>query len=245
MLPRSLSVIRVSLAVITAAIFLSFFFRWQAEYDKDAPIVVSAGRAEDSTYIIDGLPFDFSDGVSSDRNGKVIFRFFGVPHVGDVTGDGKEDTGVMIASADVDGETSYYVAAALLTGDGFVGTNAIMLGRGIAPQTLEIREGVIIANFATRREGDPAETPPSVGVSRYFKVEKEVLIETDMTALPSKACQLSGGTFDARHGECLGISSGQCSAIGGTFNECASACRNDPKAKACTLQCVQVCQLSK
>lgn len=41
--------------------------------------------------------------------------------------------------------------------------------------------------------------------------------------------------------DCEGISEEQCQEIGGTFNECASACRNNPEAEFCTLQCVQVC----
>ncbi|MCF7866637.1 hypothetical protein K9L67_04425 [Candidatus Woesearchaeota archaeon] len=41
--------------------------------------------------------------------------------------------------------------------------------------------------------------------------------------------------------ECEEISALECDQLNGTFNECASACRNDPKADICTMQCVQVC----
>lgn len=43
--------------------------------------------------------------------------------------------------------------------------------------------------------------------------------------------------------ECEGISKDACDDLGGTYNECASACRNDPNAEICTMQCVIVCQL--
>ena len=33
-----------------------------------------------------------------------------------------------------------------------------------------------------------------------------------------------------------------CEEVGGEFQECESACRNNPEAEICTLQCVQVCQ---
>lgn len=33
-----------------------------------------------------------------------------------------------------------------------------------------------------------------------------------------------------------------CELAGGTFQECESACRNDPEAEICTMQCVIVCQ---
>lgn len=42
--------------------------------------------------------------------------------------------------------------------------------------------------------------------------------------------------------ECEGMTKNLCEEAGGTFNECASACRNNPDAEMCTMQCVQVCQ---
>jgi|GEM_PF-6670247 len=55
-------------------------------------------------------------------------------------------------------------------------------------------------------------------------------------------CLLVGGNYN-EYGECLGIDQGQCLSLGGQFNECASACRHDPDAEICTLQCVITCQL--
>jgi hypothetical protein len=53
-------------------------------------------------------------------------------------------------------------------------------------------------------------------------------------------CVNIGGTWTGY--DCTGIDLNQCQEIGGTFNECASACRNDPTAEMCTLQCVFVCE---
>lgn len=41
--------------------------------------------------------------------------------------------------------------------------------------------------------------------------------------------------------ECLGISKENCESLGGIFNECESACRNNSEAQMCTMQCVIVC----
>lgn len=54
-------------------------------------------------------------------------------------------------------------------------------------------------------------------------------------------CNDNEGTFN-EFDECLGINQNTCSKIGGKFNSCASACRNNPDAKICTMQCVMVCQ---
>lgn len=55
-------------------------------------------------------------------------------------------------------------------------------------------------------------------------------------------CDEAQGKWLPDSNECEGISRENCEAVGGSFNECASACRNDPKAEICTLQCVLVCQ---
>jgi hypothetical protein len=56
-----------------------------------------------------------------------------------------------------------------------------------------------------------------------------------------RACKEAGLTWVAEYRECAGISQEACEASGGSFNECASACRHDPEAEVCTLQCVLVC----
>ena len=55
-------------------------------------------------------------------------------------------------------------------------------------------------------------------------------------------CELVGGEFN-EYGECLGIDEMQCDTLGGEWEACGSACRHDPDAELCTMQCVQFCQL--
>lgn len=55
-------------------------------------------------------------------------------------------------------------------------------------------------------------------------------------------CVQNGGTWLEEFNECEGISEQACTELGGTFNDCASACRNNPEAEFCTLQCVAVCE---
>ena len=57
-----------------------------------------------------------------------------------------------------------------------------------------------------------------------------------------ESCTKRNGTWLEESKECEGISQSDCESLGGTFNECASACRNDPEAEICTRQCVLVCQ---
>lgn len=65
------------------------------------------------------------------------------------------------------------------------------------------------------------------------------------TPNPEGACLSFDGNWLPETRECEGMSKEQCESLGGTFNECASACRNNPKAEVCTMQCVIVCQFAK
>lgn len=60
----------------------------------------------------------------------------------------------------------------------------------------------------------------------------------------SDSCTSNGGNWLDNSQECEGISKETCDSLGGNFNECASACRNDPDAMICTMQCVLVCEFS-
>lgn len=59
-----------------------------------------------------------------------------------------------------------------------------------------------------------------------------------------EACELLGGEYIDEHNECEYISEEACTTLGGEFKECESACRHDPDAEMCTMQCVIVCEFN-
>jgi len=61
----------------------------------------------------------------------------------------------------------------------------------------------------------------------------------------SERCVSLGGNWINEYNECEYISEEDCFDIGGLFLECESACRHDPKAELCTLQCVPVCEVKQ
>lgn len=61
------------------------------------------------------------------------------------------------------------------------------------------------------------------------------------TAALEKGCVDAGGKYLPLFNECENVSSASCTTLGGTFNECDSACRHAPEAVMCTAQCVPVC----
>ncbi len=52
-----------------------------------------------------------------------------------------------------------------------------------------------------------------------------------------------GGNWVSDYNECEYINKTSCDELDGSFIECGSACRNDPEATICTMQCVPVCSL--
>lgn len=62
-------------------------------------------------------------------------------------------------------------------------------------------------------------------------------------AVSESACRAQGGEWYAGDKVCEinSLSEATCTARGGVFNTCASACRHDPNAQMCTMQCVLTC----
>ena len=137
---------------------------------------------KDISYIIDDKSVTLVNGYSetesiSGSNAKVITKYFGNEAEGDINTDGISDIVFLLTQESGGSGTFYYAVAALKTNTGYQGTNAMLLGDRIAPQTTEIKEGIIIVNYADRKLGEPMTENPSVGVSKYLKIENGVLTE--------------------------------------------------------------------
>jgi len=54
-----------------------------------------------------------------------------------------------------------------------------------------------------------------------------------------------GANWVEGYNECEYLSEDDCNSVSGRFFECGSACRNDPVAEACTMQCVPYCAIEE
>lgn len=135
--------------------------------------------AKNSTFTVEGKSVELVNGVSevtSINSNKTRTQYFGNSATGDFNNDGLSDQAFLITQNSGGSGTFYYVVASLQTSSGYTGTNALFLGDRIAPQTTEIRNGEIIVNYADRKASDPMTTHPTVGVSKYFKVQNNTLV---------------------------------------------------------------------
>lgn len=132
-----------------------------------------ATSPKDATYTIVGMKVELTDGVSeipvapeSATMNKT--SIIGEPVMGDLDGDGESDDAALILLNEPGGSGAfYYAAAAIHEGSFYRGTHAIFLGDRIAPQTIEIKNEVVIANFTERKPGEAMTERPTVAKSVY------------------------------------------------------------------------------
>lgn len=175
---KSFSIILGIVVIIMAIVLVALNRPSDTALNDEGVAQASPGSA---TYIIDDTPVSLVNGRAEQLTGdpqiRTITTLFEATTKGDVNADGTEDTVVILTRTLGGSGTFYYAAAALKNDTGYQGTNAILLGDRIAPQTAEVRDGFIIVNYADRNEGEPMTTPPSLGVSKYLRMQGMTLVE--------------------------------------------------------------------
>jgi hypothetical protein len=136
---------------------------------------------KDATYVIDGQSVTLVGGVSSvpaapGSASMITTQYFGNEVVHDFDGDGRPDTAFILTQNTGGSGTFYYVVAALNKINGYIGSNAVLLGDRIAPETVEMSQNpatpdVIVVNYADRKPEDSFVIPPSVGKSIWLKLD--------------------------------------------------------------------------
>lgn len=97
---------------------------------------------------------------------------FGEPVMGDLDGDGDEDSAMLLLNESGGSGSFFYAVLAINESGKYKATNTMLLGDRISPQTVEISGGRAVYNFAERRAGEPFTTPPSVGKSVWVHYDK-------------------------------------------------------------------------
>lgn len=148
--------------------------------NKAKPKVVNTDY-RNATYKVDGQLVTLVDGRAEELSApgsasKTVTQIFGNEVKGDFNGDGFPDVAFILTKTGGGSGTFFYEVAALGTVSGYSGTNAILLGDRIAPQTSQFTNGEIIVNYADRAAKDPMTTRPSFGVSKYLKIQGANLV---------------------------------------------------------------------
>ncbi len=169
------------IAVLIVLLIVGVYF---ANNFKTAPSeTVFDGR--NSSFLINGVNVTLKDGVSVTEiepgsASKITTRYFGNEVKHDLDGDGTEDIAFLVTQETGGTGLFYYVVALLNATSGPIGSQGLLLGDRIAPQTTEIDESdgkvnVIVVNYAERKSGEPMTTQPSVGKSIWLKLDSKTM----------------------------------------------------------------------
>src|SRR3989344_8679846 len=174
--------------ILTFAVLVGGFF-WLNSYiynekQADDPSTGSGQAAADpknAEYVIDGQRVKLVNGVAEmeaapGSASKITTRYFGNEVRSDMNGDGREDVAFLLTQETGGSGTFFYVVAALNTENGYIGSEAILLGDRIAPQTTELsqnpnHQNVIVVNYADRASGEAMTVAPSVSKSVWLKLD--------------------------------------------------------------------------
>lgn len=155
--------------VLLVLSFGSINFNYYLKKDTTA-----VGDPKNMTYRFSDTPVTLVNGYAESAAvqgtySKTKTRYFGNRIKKDINGDGREDQVFLLTQERGGSGVFYYVAAILNTIDGYVGSNAMLIGDRISPQTTESGpERQIIVNYVDRNPGEPFTTPPSLGKSLHL-----------------------------------------------------------------------------
>jgi hypothetical protein len=100
----------------------------------------------------------------------------------------------------------------------------------------------ILMTFAACSSKEPVQTPVANPPVTDTQPSGAGNAKINLAAL----CAEKNGNWLEEYSECEGGGDADwCRTYGGNFNECASACRHNPEAEICTMQCVLVCSFAE
>ncbi|MDR3558687.1 MAG: hypothetical protein P4L61_04085, partial [Candidatus Pacebacteria bacterium] len=134
------------------------------------------------TYEIDGHAVVFNNGgseqdIAPGSASKQETSIFGAVTYADLNGDGHKDGIFFVTQSSGGSGTFYYIAAAIDVGGKYIGTNAILLGDRISPQSIDVSGGIASINYAVRKEDEPMSAAPSIGVTKHVHLKNNSLVE--------------------------------------------------------------------
>ncbi len=166
------------LGIIVVLIMGFLLFLYYTSNQQDVVVLTDYKNAE---YVIDGRIIRLTNGVSEIETAsgsalKITTRYFGNEVKKDLDGDGREDVAFLLTQDTGGSGTFFYVVAALNKESGYIGSQGLLLGDRIAPQTTESGNGkIVLVNYAVRAPGEPFTIRPSIGKSIWLLLDPKTM----------------------------------------------------------------------
>ncbi len=142
---------------------------------------VTVSDYKNATYNIDGKNIKLANGYAEEAipqsSLKVVTQYFGNDLITDLNGDERDDIVFFVTQQTGGSGTFYYVAAAINTNNGYIGSDGYFVGDRIAPQTINNSQkpehkNVVVVNYAERKTEEPMIAQPSISKSVYLKIDE-------------------------------------------------------------------------
>ena len=184
----NLIIVILLLLIIATAIYVFVMNKGHKE-DKFVNVDTSATSTKNInfdplnfTYDIEGEKIVLKDGTSTSdivpgSAEKLETTVFDKPAVGDLNGDGKNDSAILLVQ-DSGGSGLFYYLVAVYNDVGVVkNTNSIFIGDRIEPVSIVIKNGKVELSYVDRNVNDPMTADPTVHITKYFEIKNGVLGE--------------------------------------------------------------------
>ena len=170
---------RIGIAVVAAVIIALVIWKFPGGPGVTPDDGLKTLDPRNATYHIDNKVVPLKNGeayVQIEPGVTTHYKYFSQAE-GLLNEDEVDDAGVILTAEPGGSGTFFYAVALVSTPGGFQGTNGILLGDRIAPQTIDVGNDKFEVNYAIRKPGEPFTTAPSVGVTKYFQVRKGTFVE--------------------------------------------------------------------
>ncbi|MDH3713691.1 MAG: hypothetical protein OET44_07590 [Gammaproteobacteria bacterium] len=132
-------------------------------------------------YEIEGSAIRLRDGnyempAAPGSAAKIQVAVFDGPVYGHLDDDGAIDAAVVLVYQSGGSGTFYYVAAAVNRDGGYRGTNGLLLGDRVMPQSVRIENRTVVTDFADRGPQEPMAATPTINVTKYAYLDGGGLI---------------------------------------------------------------------
>jgi len=172
--------------ILTIAVFIAItIYKLNNKEDYISPVSNNTNNQlkteQDGTYIINGEKITLVNGESivdaaPGSASKIITRYFGNGVKYDFDKDGRDDQAFILTQETGGSGTFYYLVARLNTLNGPQGSNGLLLGDRIAPETTEMSKGsIVVVNYADRKPGEDFSVAPSIAKSIWLLLDLKTM----------------------------------------------------------------------
>lgn len=173
---KTLTLVVTAIAVLVVGFFLFNSYIYNQKQGEGP-----ASDYKNASYVINGEVITLKNGLAETEiapgsASKLVTKYFGNEVIHDFDHDGREDVAFLLTQEGGGSGTFFYVVAALNRESGYIGSQGLLLGDRIAPQTTDMGDGdIIVVNYADRASGEDFSVQPSVGKSIWLFLDTDAM----------------------------------------------------------------------